>query len=568
MKKSMLAIGLMLFALSGKAQIVVLEWAKSISGNESSKGYFIANDASGNVYVVGEFRGTMDFDPSASVYNLTSQGQTDGFVQKLDVNGNLVWAKSISGTSYNYCNSIAIDPNGDLIIGGSFSGPTDFDPSSSANIVNSVSNVYDLFTLKLNALGDLVWVKTTGGNYSERSQEIALDASGNIFTIGTYSGTSDFDPSASSANLSTNSVGDVDVFLQKLDNDGNFIWIKSLGQMHNGIGYSVAIGPLNEIVVTGQFNETVDLDPGPDTLNFTSNGQYDVFIQKFFPNGDLQWARTFGGTGDDIGLSVKIGITGKIYLVGTFENNIDFNPNGSPILASSNGSSDIFIEQIEGNGNVSWVRTIGGVALDYASSVSLDQNEFLYVTGSYGSTVDFDPSSSTAFEITTQGGADIFIDKFANNGDFIWAKSAGGPQAEIGTCILAQNNGTLHVTGAFQGVADFDPDLSVFNLTSNGGNNAFVQKLSVNENSNVSIIEITSKNIELWPNPSNGLVNLSLGDVENANLCVYNLMGQLVYSQYNLNKIVQIELPLKNGNYILEINHDNKVERIRVLLMD
>lgn len=557
-----------LLSIVGTAQIVELEWAKSIGGGENSIGHFIATDAIGNVYVVGDFRGTVDFDPSLSVFNLTSQGQTDGFIQKMDVNGNFVWAKSISGASYNYCNSIMIDPNGDLIIGGSFSGPTDFDPGPMVNILNSNSNVYDLFTMKLNAQGDLIWAKSTGGNYSDRSQEIALDGDGNIYTIGTYSGTSDFDPGISSANLSTNGLGDVDVFLQKLDNDGNFVWVKSLGQMHSGIGYSVATGSSNEVVVTGQFNGTADLDPGPGVLNHTSNGQYDVFVQKFFPNGDLQWAKTFGGTGDDIGLSVKIGLTGKIYLAGTFNNNIDFNPTGTPILASSNGSSDIFIEQLEVNGDLIWVKTIGGIASDHSASISVDGKEFIYVTGSYGTTVDFDPSNSV-FEITSQGFSDIFIEKLSSNSDFLWAKSSGGPLEDLSTYIYAEDNGTIYVTGAFQGVADFDPDPSIFDLTSNGGNDVFVQKLSVNNSSNVAIDELLSEQIILWPNPSNGIVNLRLGDIENANLKVYDILGNLVYSQSNLNKLVQIELPLINNSlYIFEIHQDHMIKRIKVLRID
>ncbi len=128
-----------------------LTWAKAMSGNANDIGYSIKTDASGNVYTTGYFQGTVDFDPSAGLANLTSVGGQDIFVSKLDVNGNFIWARAMGGISNDYALSIAIDAGGNVYTTGYFEGTADFDPSASvANLTSAGSG--DIFISKLDIL--------------------------------------------------------------------------------------------------------------------------------------------------------------------------------------------------------------------------------------------------------------------------------------------------------------------------------------------------------------------------------------------------------------------------------
>src|SRR5674476_1418906 len=123
----------LLFFSSLQAQNVSLVWAKNMGGASDDYVNSIAVDASGNVYTTGYFLGTVDFDPGAGTYNLTSAGGYDIFIIKLDASGNFVWAKNMgasSGASSDQGFSIAVDASGNVYTTGLFTGTADFDPGA------------------------------------------------------------------------------------------------------------------------------------------------------------------------------------------------------------------------------------------------------------------------------------------------------------------------------------------------------------------------------------------------------------------------------------------------------
>lgn len=257
-------------------------WANRRGGTGREVGDGIAFDNSGNIYASGYFNGTVDFDPGEGVSNITSNGLSDVFISKFDPSGNYLWAKRIGGTSSDYINPIGIDSSGNIFMSGLFKTTVDFDPGAGTTNLTSAGG-FDIFILKLDSSGNYLWAKGIGGLSDDQTWSIASDGNGNIVTTGKFAGTADFDPGAGTANLT--SAGRNDIFIQKLDSSGNYLWAKQIGGPGDDSGQPIAFDSSGNVYVSGYFSNTVDFDPGAGTSNFTSNGDYDMFTLKLDSSG-------------------------------------------------------------------------------------------------------------------------------------------------------------------------------------------------------------------------------------------------------------------------------------------
>jgi len=315
-------------------------WAKRIGSTDNDRGYSIATDAGGNVYITGDFRGTADFDPGAGTVNLTSAGYLDIFFAKYDNNGNYLWAKRIGSTDYDTGYSIATDVGGNVYITGNFSGTADFDPGAGiANITSA--GLGDIFFAKYNTNGNYIWAKSIGGTSSDFGigRSIATDAGGNVYITGYFSGTADFDPGAGTANLT--SAGYLDIFFAKYDNNGNYLWAKSIGSTdYDDHGNSIATDTGGNVYITGDFCGTADFDPGSGTASLSSNGVIAIFFAKYNTNGNYLWAKSIGST--SFGRSIATDAGGNVYITGFFGDTVDFDPGAGTANLTSAGCYDIF----------------------------------------------------------------------------------------------------------------------------------------------------------------------------------------------------------------------------------
>jgi hypothetical protein len=253
-----------------------LLWARSAGGTGLDRAYPIITDASGNVYVAGPFAGTVDFDPGAGTFNLVSAGGSDVYVWKLDASGNLLWAVRAGGTGSDVTFGSTVDAAGNILITGGFTGTVDFDPG--AGSFNLVAVTFsDPFIWKLDASGNLVWARAfTGGNNSDQGGGLITDASGNIYVAGQFgSGTTDFDPGAGTANLT--SAGGQDLFLVKLDAMGNYQWAWRDGGTGNERLDGFNMDASGNFYLSGGFFNTTSLGGNSFT---TPNANADAFIMK------------------------------------------------------------------------------------------------------------------------------------------------------------------------------------------------------------------------------------------------------------------------------------------------
>ena len=384
-------------------------WARSFGGSLDDIGRSITVDASGNVYTTGYFQGTADFDPGAGTANITSAGNEDIFIQKLDASGNFLWAKSFGGSLADYGLSIAVDAAGNVYTTGYFQGTADFDPGAGTANHSSAGNE-DIFVQKLDTSGNFVWARSFGDSNSDRGNSICVDASSNVYTTGGFDGTVDFDPGAGTTNLT--SEGSLDVYVQKLNSTGNFVWTKSFGGSLNDQGFSITVDDSGNVHTTGSFEGTVDFDPGAGSATRTSSGSLDVFVQKLNASGTYDWAISFGASSSDQGYSVTVDASGNVYTTGSFLGTADFDPGSGTANLTSAGPWDVFIQKINASGNFVWAKSFGGNSIDAGNAITVDASGNVYTTGHFAGTVDFDPGVGTA-NLTSAGNYDVFVQKLS-----------------------------------------------------------------------------------------------------------------------------------------------------------
>ncbi len=444
-------------------------WAKSMGGAFEDYGSDITVDSNGNVYTTGVFSDTVDFDPGADVTNLTSAGAGDIFVSKLDDNGSFVWAKNMGGAGNDYGRSIAVDSSGNIYTLGDFWDTGDFDPGIGISNLTRNGSYSDIFISKLDSSGNFVWAKSMGGLNIELGFSIAIDSNDNIYITGNYEGTADFDPGASIVNLT--SIGQQDIFVSKLDSDGNFVWAKSMGGTAYDQGNDIAVDSNNNIYMTGFFRNTVDFDSSAGSTNLTSAGEADVFVFKLDSSGNFVWVKSMGGASTDSGNGIAVDSSGNIYTTGIFQGPADFDPGAGTANLTFLGN---FISKLDTNGNFIWAKKIGG---SEANSITLDLSNNVYTTGSFVGNDDFDPSEGVS-NLTNAGGHDIFVSKLDSLGNFVWAKSMGGTSDDYGKSIAIDSSGNVHTQGYYySATADFDPGTGTANLNRAGGSDIFISKL-------------------------------------------------------------------------------------------
>ncbi len=360
-------------------------WAKNVGSltdgtfdffNEGGRD--ISVDSNGNVYVVGIFMGSADFDPGAGLLSLNSNGYTDIFVLKLDENGNTVWANSFGLPVNDYGEGIDLDSESNVYICGRI--------RDTDNVLSSVK--HDIFIAKIDTDGNLIWSKTIGGSETDACESLII-SNDNIYATGYFSGTVDFDP-GSGINAIT-STGVEDAYVLKLDTDGNFIWVKNMGGTENTRGIDIKVDNEENIYTTGCFSGTVDFNPGTETYNLTSiTGGFDgwdIFVSKLDTNGNFIWAKSVGGSDDDESSAIYVDNIGNSYTVGNFAGTVDLDPGPNTYNLTSLGGVDIF--KLDANGDFIWAKSLGG---SLGNDIAVKDGSSVYTTGYFSGTVDFDPS--------------------------------------------------------------------------------------------------------------------------------------------------------------------------------
>jgi hypothetical protein len=439
---------------------------------DPAAGKATAVDEAGNVYVGGNTPFSADFDPGPGIVEAAG-----GFLAKYTAAGALCWARCVGGN----VTGIALASDGSICVTGGFAETVDFDPSTNDYLLTSVGSSTDIFVLKLDVTGHLLWVRQMGGTETDFARGIVLDDHDNIYTTGNFAGTVDFNPGSGTANLTSKNTS-ADVFVSKLDSAGNYVWVRQLGGSGADIANGIALGPDGSIYTTGYFSGTADFDPGSAARNLTSNGTSDIFISKLNSSGNYVWACQFGGNLDDVGNGIAVASDGSVYSTGKFRGTADFDPGPGTtnLVCEGSGNEDIFILKLDAAGNFGWARGFGGLDFDSGSAITLGPDGGVYATGSFRGTADFDPGPGS-FTLTNSGSyEDAYVLKLDDAGNLGWVGALTGALAS-GYSIAVGQNGNVFTTGSFGGTVDFDPGPNTLDLSgTSGDDDVFISMLRPN----------------------------------------------------------------------------------------
>jgi hypothetical protein len=549
-QKLLIAISLVFFCLIANAQAPTWRWAMGSGGITTDYGNSVSTDAGGNVFVTGYFKSPSITFGTTTLRNTDSTGNSKEFyIVKYDGSGNVLWAKCAKGASNDGGNSISTDASGNVFVTGYFqSSSITF---GTTVLLNSASYTTDIFIVKYDGSGNVLWAKSAGGSFDDYGNSVSTDASGNVFVTGYFQSSSITFGTTVLTNAGSNTT---DIFIVKYDGSGNVLFAKREGGTSDDCGSAVSTDVNGNVFVTGYF-KSASITLGTTTLTNAGSSSLDIFVVKYDGLGTVLWTKSAGGTSDDGGNSITTDTSGNVFITGYFKSSsITF---GTTVLTNAGSSnSDIFIVKYNGLGNMLWAKSAGGTSIDYCNSICTDVIGNVFATGYF-------LSSSITFGTTvlSNGGSytqDIFIVKYDGSGNVLWAKSQGGNNDDAGNGISTNTNGNIFVTGYFQSYSiTFAPN-TLWNADYHASTfDIFVSKLNgigtdVNEWTNEASFLV-------YPNPTKGVFKVANGSNSNIKIEIYNAMAEIIYKSESVEAKTEIDLSKEpKGIYFIRLTQDNK----------
>ncbi len=399
----------------------IFMWATSWGGSFYDEPEDVAIDDMGNIYVTGDFAGTVDFDPGPGIDNHTSAGSYDVFLSVFDSDGNFQKAFTWGGSEYDSGYAVTIDGSGNVYVAGTFTSTIDLDPDP-VDVENhtSIGNA-DIFIIKLDSTGDYAWGHTWGGSSYDSCYGLSADDAGNVYAAGSFYGNVDFDPDPVDTDWHDASTSN-NAYVSKFDTNGVWQWAHDWGNTgpnDRGTGVAVEDGG-SYVYISGVFAGLgVDFDPDPVDVDLhDTSGDDDAFLLKLDTSGDFQWCNTWGGPGSDSTWGgVAINTLGNVYIGGRFEATSDFDPDPVDVLEhTSNGQRDAYVSKFDSAGEFYWVSVWGNETYDYSDCVATNSSGEVWISGGFYNTVDFNPDPVDVEEHTSNGEEDVYLMKLMPNG--------------------------------------------------------------------------------------------------------------------------------------------------------
>lgn len=413
--KTFLTVLVFLISLTLQAQNITLDWGLAFGGSGIARGESLCVDAQGNSYVVGTFKNTVDFDPGVGVFTMSTGSLYDPYIVKYGPSGNFIWAKKIGTSANDGIASINTDNHGNLYILGNFSNAADFDPGPQSFIVNAAGTIdmfllkldtagnfnwvktfgttgitsarkvvsdeenslyisfsftgqldadagpatfnlnatstYELGYMKYDTAGNFVWAKAVVGNGPVRPNSMVIDDAENVYIVGEFRNSIDFDAGASTNILSSNGFNR-DAFILKADSNGDHQWAHRFGGPYLDWAYDVDVDSNMNVLLTGNYNDTVDFDPSSSSffLNNPFASGDAGFVVKLNTNGGLIWAKSLDPIfGNITPFNLVVDSKNNVCLSGYFNNQVDLDPSAN-VFNVNQLNGEIFFSILDDNG--------------------------------------------------------------------------------------------------------------------------------------------------------------------------------------------------------------------------
>ena len=430
-------------------------WALRFGAASSDSGQAVAIDSSGNIIMAGYFSGAVDFGGGT----LTATGSSDIVLATYSSAGVHQWSERFGGTGSGSPSSVALDSGGNIFLTGSFSGSVDF---GTGTLVSAGSS--DIFLAKYSSTGTPAWSKRFGSTDSDLAYGVTIDPGGNALITGTFRGNVSFGGATliSAGTFQTPYFpGGPDVFIAKFNTGGTHQWSENFTNNTAGDeGFGIDTDSASNIYITGYYTGTIDFGGGV----LPQFGASDIYLAKFNSSGVHQWSQHFGGTGADRGQAIAIDSSGNVFLTGIFTGVGNF---GSASLTAASGY-DVFLAKYSTAGALVWAKDFAGPNFELPATLAIDAGNNVLVGGYFQNTLNVGGTI-----LSSAGGQDVFIGKFANDGTPVWAKSFGGPLSDNVLGVATDSNSFVVGTGFFSGVGNFNGT----SLTSAGAIDIFLMRL-------------------------------------------------------------------------------------------
>lgn len=536
---------LLAFETSGLCQMQTYEWVSAMPGNSLVYQTQLATDGQGNSYSVGSFFGTMDADPGPGVLTLSSSGQYDGFIIKLDVNGQLDWAYSFGSIYNDYCVGVSALANGTIALAGVFEGTIDCPGTGVQSITSGLAG--NSFIQWLDPSGTSIDVQQIGGNSAGNNcvvQAIASDGSSNLYVGGMFYQKVDLDPGPA-VHYDSTYGGNFDIFVVSVDASRNFRWASTPGD-------SSVDETLTNLCVDLAGNVTAAMSFETRTkignTYYYSYGYNDLMVIRLSSGGNVQWGSRIGGAGSNYCRAMVGLIGGDVLLSMACYDEYDVDPGPGVVNLGDSMQSSTALVKLNAGGHYAWsVRMTGDP--DF-TGLSVNSSDGVYLCGTYIDSTDFDPGVGTAWEYCAT--PLCYVSRIDTTGVFDWVQTFGDSAAVCAIAWNAMDN--LFVNGFFSGVCDFAPGVAVDNDTTLAqGYSLFVSRFSSPngvENADAS------EAISIFPNPSADqcMIRLTHAQLVTA-ICLTDVSGKEVLVQPVNNRVdnVVLNYQLPNGIYMLSV---------------
>jgi Beta-propeller repeat len=450
-----------------------LAYSTYLGGSGFDEGLGIAVDSAGAAYVTGSTF-SPDFPTTAGAFDTNGNGLSDAFVTKLNAAGSgLAYSTYLGGFSFDQGRGIAVDSAGAAYVTGLTDSP-DFLTTAGA-FDTSANGDFDAFVTKLDPTGTgLAYSTYLGGSRFDEVRGIAIDSAGSAYVSGETPST-DFPTTAGAFDTSFN--GDHEAFVTKLNPAGSGLAYSTyLGGGSGDGGGHIAVDSLGAAYVAGG-TASVDFPTTAGAFDTSFNGYSDAFVTKLNPAGSgLAYSTYLGGSSGDGGSSIAVDSLGAAYVTGS-TGSTDFPASAGTFDATYNGNGDAFVTKLNPAGSgLAYSTYLGGSSEDPAFVIAVDAAGAAYVTG-FTSSIDL-PTTTGVFDTSFNGGRDAFVTKLDSTGSSLaYSTYLGGSNTERGFGIAVDSAGAAYVIGdTFS--TDFPTTAGAFDTSANGGDAAFITKLS------------------------------------------------------------------------------------------
>ena len=502
------------------------------AGNESVSGLEVA--ANDHVYVCGQF----DNELQIGNINMTPDGR-DVFLAKLDENGMPIWTVQGTSPGNDASAELAVSENGNAYWIGSYWIAADFGGVHLEVLKGSKSS----FIVKTNAAGMVEWGISVDGTLNKNLLDIVVGENENTYISGNFSDSLFFQDTFLVA------ANDLDLFVVKMDADGNRNWLSHIPSEGYFIPNRIVVDQSGKSTVMGNFRGEAFF--GADFIKTNTNDD-DVFIAQFDENGNPIWARKAGGVFEQFGKALTLDETGNIYAGGSFVGVISLN--NEIQIQSPNSVSQVFLLKYASDGTPLWARSLGGFDEEFMSEMKY-KDQTLIATGHYRGSLEFD-------DIVLSGMVDVntaYFNAFNNNGQTLWVKPVTTDESIFGEQIAFQNDGDIICGGAFAGNALFDNQSissnGIFDIYTTSLNNVFTNTAEASTIPNI---------FKVYPNPFNDEFHIQT-DAFPFLVRIFNLEGQVVYTAQNAHSISLDYLP--DGIYFVRLQSitSGKVQEVKII---